>query len=55
MPRARGARHAWPRRLPARKEDRCPAGHFPGWDILDVLAHHPLLAEGIAEPPAALP
>src|SRR2546427_215772 len=41
-------------RLLAEERGR-PAGHLLRRDVLDVLAHHPLLAEGIAQPPAALP
>ena len=51
----RSLRRSRSRGLPARKQGRCPAGHLPGRDILDVLAHHPLLAERITQPPAALP
>jgi hypothetical protein len=35
------------------EEGRGPAGHLLGRDILDVLAHHPLLAERVAQPAAA--
>jgi hypothetical protein len=42
----------WPGLLA--EEGRGPPGHLVGRDIFGVLAHHPLLAERVTQPAAAL-